>query len=100
MEKESRLSPTHRGAGGGKRHRTSNRGGNTQKGGFAMIQVGKKAPDFIAPAYRKESLLMSSYRNILANGLYCASIPVISHLFELPKFQQLPKNIVNSRSLV
>jgi alkyl hydroperoxide reductase subunit AhpC len=42
---------------------------------------------------------MLNFQNILGNEFYYVSIQGISHLFELPNFRQLPKNMENLKKL-
>lgn len=42
---------------------------------------------------------MLNFQNILGNEFYYVSIQGISHLFELPNFRHLPKNMENLKKL-
>ncbi len=63
-----------------------------------MIQVGKKAPDFAAPAYHKGKFVSVKLSEYLGKWVLLCFIQVTSLLSEQPKFRQLPKNTMRFKS--
>lgn len=63
-----------------------------------MITVGKKAPDFTAPAYLQGDSFPFNFRNISVNGSFFVSTPAISPSSEQPRYRRSPINTRNFRS--
>lgn len=63
-----------------------------------MIQVGKSAPDFMAPAYHKGQFTSVKLSEHLGKWVCSVSIQLISLLFERPKYRRSPIIISSFRS--
>jgi len=64
-----------------------------------MIQVGKPAPDFVAPAYHKGKFI-SVNSPLSWKWLFCAFIRVISHSSERQKYRRSPIKTMNLKNWV
>ena len=63
-----------------------------------MIKVGKKAPDFAAPAYQQGKFISVKLSEYLGKWVLLCFYRVILPLSERLKFRQLPKNTANFRN--